>query len=507
MLNKNSRTKNVKMNMLVGLVCQCLTLGVNFIVRTVYIMTLGKAYLGVNGLFSNILSVLSFAELGIGNALVYSMYKPLAVGDTKKIGSLVDLYRTVYKYIAIVISCCGLLVIPFLGYIIHETPDIPESIVLLYVLVLFNTIMSYVLTYKKSIIIADQKNYIVLLINEIVKIIQKSIQIFFLVTTHNYITYLILEILGTVLINIISSCVANRMYPFIKEEHTKLSSDEKREIFVNVKSLAAYKFGNVILDGTDSILVSVLDSIKTVGTLSNYVLINSSVNALMKKINDSFTASVGNLNAISEENKQKKVFDEMMFISAWLYGLVSIMLLILTKKLIPIWIGEEYLLDNMSHSAIVFAFYLENMNFACSTYRNTLGLFRYGRLAPIIAAFLNIILSVILYYYIGLPGIFIATPISRFLTIGIVDPYLVYSRCFKQKPYEYFFKLVSYTIINIIIYFICNNLVGCWNISGIIGLIMYAFIIFAIYNSFMLGLFWHTNVFKGVLKRVIKQKV
>lgn len=491
-----SRTKNVSINMIVALACQAINLVLSFVSRTIFINVLGADYLGVNGLFSNVLTILSFAELGIGSAIVYSMYKPLAVGDTDKLGSLMALYKKAYRAIGIFVAVAGLCVTPFLDYIIKNKPNISENLSLLYLLFLFNTVASYFFVYKKSIIIADQKNYLVLTITEIVHVIQIVAQAVFLVLTHNFLIYLILQVGCTVLENIIAAVVANKMYPFLKQKATPLSREESKNIFKNVRALALYRFGSVILNGTDNILVSALVGVTEVGLVSNYVLLNSSCNAILTKITGAFTASIGNLNAISDDKKKYDVFNKILFISAWLYGYVSVGLLTVTKLFITTWIGNEYLLDTVTNIAIVAGFYVAGMQFATYTYRTTLGYFVQGRIAPLCAAILNILLSVLLCKWIGLAGIFIATPISRFFTNGLVDPILIYKYTFRKNPISYYIKYFAYILLFICIGIICELCVVKINIGGWLGVILDAGVVTLIFNGIMLLIFCRTKMFK-----------
>ena len=244
----SSRTKNVSINMVTALFCQVVNLCLNFVSRTYFIQALGAEYLGVNGLFSNVLSILSFAELGIGNALVFSMYKPLAVGDHQKLTSLMALYKKAYRIIALVVAVTGLLYIPFMEYTIKDHPNIPENLYIIYLLFLCNTVVSYLVVYKKSIITADQKNYIVLIASEIPHIIQIVAQIAVLIIYHSFIGFLVIQIAFTFVGNLACAIIANKKYPYILNKPDPLDKEERSEIFRNIRSMAMYKFGSIILN-------------------------------------------------------------------------------------------------------------------------------------------------------------------------------------------------------------------------------------------------------------------
>lgn len=501
---RRSRTQNVSINTIVGLVCQLINLCLNFIVRTSFIKILGAEYLGVNGLFTNILTILSFAELGIGNAIIFSMYKPLMIQDEKKLASLMLLYKKAYTIIGSIIAVAGLCVIPFLKFLIKDVPDISEKISLLYLLFLLNTVLSYFFVYKKNILIADQKSYVTMLINQVVMILKTILQVVFLVATHKYILFLLIQIVCTLIENIICSIVADKQYPFLKDTAEPLNSYEIKKIYTDVKALSLYKFGSVILNGTDNILVTILSGVRDVGLASNYLLLTTSCNSILSKVTDAFTASVGNLNAVENCEKQYDVFKKLFFITAWMYGYVAAGLAITVQPFITSWIGNKYLFPFSILLAIIIEFYVKGVHFAAYTYRCTLGYFVQGKWAAIFAAIINIILSIALFNCVGLVGIFIATPIARLITTGIVDPILIYKYTFNRNVLEYYGMYIKYTgifiLITLVCNFVCSFLVLASGWSGVIAKIM---IVTCVFNGLMVLVFGWTKMFREIVDMVI----
>lgn len=494
-----SRTKNVSRNALVAVICQVVNLLLNFIIRTVFIRELGAEYLGVNGLFTNVLTILSFAELGIGNAIVFSMYKPLATNDTEEIKSLMRLYKTAYNYIGIIVAVVGLSVTPFIKFIIKEKPDIPENISVLYILFLTNTVVSYFFTYKKNIIIADQKNHVVIGIAQIVALVKTIAQIAFLMITHQFLIYLLLQVLFTIADNIICSCIADKMYPYLEEKAIPLDKEKTKKIFINVKALALYKFGSVILNGTDNILISAMISVRDVGLASNYLLLTTSCNSVLTKITEVFTSSVGNLNATESEEKQYNVFNKLFFLTSWIFGFASAGLLVVSQNFIRTWVGEDYLLSYAVLVAIVSEFYVRGVHSVAYTYRSTLGFFVEGKWSAILAAAINLILSVMLCLKLGLVGIFIATPIARILSIGIVDPVLIFHRGFKKNVAQYYMRYILYSFIYISITFACMMIVSQIALNGWIGVLIQILIVTVIFNGIVLLVFYRTKMFRELI--------
>lgn len=507
----SSRTENVARNAWFAFITQVANILISFISRTVYIYVLGVDYLGINGLFANILTILSFTEMGIGNAIIYSMYKPLAVGDEEKIKSLMSLYKKTYIAIGIFIAVAGLCLIPFLDFIIKDPPKIQENLTLIYLFFLADTAFSYFFAYKRSIIVADQKNYLVTLYQQGFHILQVIMQIIFLILTGKYLLFLLIKIICTITSNVLIARKADRMYPYLRSRKVEpLTSQERKSIFTNVRALFLYKFGSTILNGTDNIIISALIGVTAVGLSSNYLLIVSAINMILQQIKGAFTASVGNLNAVADTRSKEQVFNRIFFLSAWISGYTAAGLYMFLNPFIELWIGKEFLLDTGVVFAIVLSFYVSQMQFTAYTYRTTMGLFVQGRLAPISAATLNIILSVALAKPLGLMGIFLATSIARFSTIGIIDPILVYKKGFGKKPTYYFLKYCLFAFATGGLYLIVKPLIFWLEVGGFIGLMLKAVLMTILFNLGFYFLFNRAKEYqalKNIIKNVIRKKL
>lgn len=500
---ETSRTENVARNMIFNAPLQIVTILLGFWLRTVFIYTLGKDYLGINGLFTNILTILSLAELGIGDAIMFSLYKPMAQNDPEKVKSIMQLYRKAYQTVGIVIAVAGLAIIPFLGLLIADKPNIYEDLRLIYCLFLANTVISYFLSYKKDVITADQKNYIVFAYKNMFLFLQILGQTIVLYLTHNYIAYLIMMIACTFLNNYFISRKADRLYPYLTEKDvTPLKRDEKQTIFANVKALIVYKLGTVVLEGTNNIVICAILGISLVGVVSNYTLIIGTVLIVLLQIMEAFTASIGNLNAVSDRAQQELVFNKFLFISEWLYGFCSIALLLFLNMLIDLWIGKEYLLSPIIVFALVLHFFIKGIQFVPFTFRTTMGLFDQAKAAPVIAAALNLGLSIILAYRLGLFGVFLATSIARFFTMGIIDPWLIYKR-FNKSPYSYYAKYFGYLLLTFLNYCFSYWILSLIPLNGWIGLFVKAFTCLLVTNLFYYLAFSRTVILKEIQQSVV----
>ncbi|HAT4150005.1 TPA: sugar translocase, partial [Clostridium perfringens] len=445
-MNKNGRIKNSIRNALVGVVGQIIIVFINFISRSIFIKFLSTEYLGINGLFSNILTILSLAELGVGTAIVSSMYRPIANSDYKKISALMNLYSNVYKIIGLIIAFTGILLTPFIHIIIKDVGNI-SNIKIIYLIFLANTVISYFYAYKRSIISADQREYINSICRYICTIIRTTLQIIILYTTKNFILYLIVQVMCTVLENLFISIKADKMYPFLKEYKKEiLDKNEKNKIIKNIKALMIYKVSSVMLDGTDNIIISAFVGVKSVGLLSNYNLIMSSLNMMVSQVTIAFTASIGNVTSKENNDKQIEVFNILMFITFVLYGISSIFLLLFLNQFISIWIGEQYVLDKSTIIVLVLNYFIYGMQNIIWTYRSAMGLFVYGRFRPIISAIVNVVVSTILAKYIGMIGVLLGTTITRVTTNIWYDPIIIFKYGFKRTVKQYYKEYIKYFV-------------------------------------------------------------
>lgn len=503
-----SRTENTINNIKTGFVVQIINKLMAFIVRTVFIHFLNSEYLGVNGLFSNILSILSFAELGIGTAIIFNMYKPIAENDRGKIKSLMQLYKKCYIAIGLFIFFAGLLVIPFMDFLITDVPNIKENIIFIYLLFLIDTASSYFFTYKKSIITAYQKQSIINNFDSIFYFIKSMIQILLLIITHNYILYLSTQIICTIIENIILSAKANKMYPFLKDKNIqKLEKKETSKIFSNVKSLAVYQFGSVIMNGTDNILISSLINIKMVGLVSNYTLIITSLKSILTSGLNGITASIGNLNATANITKKEDIFYQLLLAYYLIYSFCTISLIILLNNFIYIWIGKLYVLPIVVIIALAVSFFIEGLRSPAFMYRTTLGLFEKSKVTPYIGAISNIILSIVFCKLWGLPGIFIATSVAQLISYYWIDAYLIHKYEFKSSVRK-FFKKTSVYFLSFTLELVLCMVISCL-IPGesIISLICRLLVVIIVPNIMNIILFSRLSEFKSLYNRFLAKKI
>lgn len=478
---ENKFRKNFFQNASVAFVLQIVNLFSSFVVRTVFVKQLGNEYLSLNGLFVNVVSLLSFAELGIGNAIIFSLYEPVVANNNEKINSLMNVFKKAYRGIRITIIVLGLSITPFINLSVKDI-SINEDFKLLFLLFLANTYVSYFYAYKKSLLIADQKNYIVALAQQIVLIIQSIFQCFVLVIWHNYLLYLVLQMIGTMLTNLLTSSYVDRHYVYLRDDAPPLTKREVYNIFDNIKNIFCYKVGAVILNSTDNILISALITTKLVGLYSNYSMIISALNGVLMQVCNSIAATIGNYNVVNNDDKNESTFRSIFFVSFWVFGVCTICLAELLNPFVCLWLGDNYLLSFSTIVIISLVFYVTGINQIPSQYRTSFGIFKQAKLVPIIAAFLNIILSIFFGKKIGLNGIFIATIVAKVFTFNIVDPYLIYKNGFNKKYDRFMIVKVQYFIVLVISFSVVHFLNTFINIDGVYGFLYKSSLTFLLAN-------------------------
>lgn len=496
-----SRTKKSAKNLVTGFMVQFLSILLGFISRKIFIVSLGTDYLGINGLFTNILSILSLADMGISTAIIYSLYKPIADRDSKKIAAIIGYYKKLYFYIACIVASIGMAIFPFLDFFINLDTGIPY-VRFYYLLYLASTVSSYLMVYKTSILTADQKDYIINKNQLIGNFILSLVQIFVLIFFKNYTIYLAAQIAYSIGVNFINSKIAEKKYPYILEKH-EITKDEKHNLWVNIKSMFVYKVGGVILNNTDNLLISKLVSTSVLGVYSNYTMITTRVSNMLSLIFTSMQASLGNLNVNCSDEKKYGMFKVISLVEFWVYSLISIGFVLLINDFITLWIGSNYLLDKNIVYIVALNFYFQGVLYPIWCYRNTTGLFKDTKYLMIYASIINLILSIIGGKIFGLFGILAATAIARLSTNMWYEPYKLFKIYFHKNASSYYIAEVL-RLLFIIAFIACSEMLfGLLDIkSVIITFIVKLLWCIIVPNVIYLVAFYRTQEFKYILSKV-----
>ncbi|MCI9583188.1 MAG: oligosaccharide flippase family protein [Clostridium sp.] len=495
-MKTESRTDKAVRNTMVSLACQMLYLLLSFICRTVFTNMLGAEYLGISGLFSNLLTLLSFAELGIGSALVYRMYAPLAEHDYKKVCQYMRLYRDVYRVILLIIVLLGLLFIPFLPLLV-QAPDVKENLTALYGLYLCQTAASYVCVYKKSLFIADQRNYIVDIYTQIWNIIMNGIQCILLVLTRSFTLYCITSIACILANNIVCARRTDREYPYLNRgAAVALSKEEIRGLAADVKGLLLTKIASMAFSGTDNLFISAFVGIKYVGILSNYSLILTTVNGVINKVFDAVTASVGNLLVSGPKSQVESVLKKMFFLCVGLYGYICMGMMFLLKEFVTeFWFTNEYALSDTVIYLILIEMFFRSIHYPIYTVRNAMGAFSQYKVIFAAAALLNIILDFVFVKPFGIAGLTAATILCRGITY-LADIYVVYCTELKISLWNYLKPGMIWMLFLIVCGFLLSGLLSMIQAAGGMGFVLKVLVITGVYWGMFLAVFGDSGEFR-----------
>lgn len=455
MSSLQSRTKNVKLNILWGNIGTFIVLIFSFVNRTVFLKVLSVEYLGLNGLFLNLLGILAFSELGIGSVINYALYKPIAQNEEEKIIALLKLYKKVYRIIALVVFLSGLIIFPFLKFIVNS--EIPLKYVRIYfLLMLLNSVSSYFVTYKTSYVAAIQKDYINTNINTITQIITFLLQLIVLVSTKRYLYYLIVLLGVGILQKFVMILYLNCKFPILKRTTiSKIDNETKESLKQNVKAQIFHQIGGVCVHQTDNIIISTFISTKVVGLISNYVMLSNMITKFTNIIFNGVNASIGNFILCENDENKKLLFETYTFVGYWIFGFVSVSFILLSQPFITLWLGQEYIIDYFTVILFFISIYLQGQSLPVHNFKVAAGIFVDDQWISFAQAIVNLVLSIIFVKMIGLPGVYIGTIVQRMIAI-IVWPNLVYKKVLHAKASQYFIKLIKRTLLLIFIILFLN---------------------------------------------------
>lgn len=504
-----SRTYNGIRNVIVSFGGTVFNIILQFIGRVVFVRFLTTEYLGLNGLFADVLNILALSELGIGSAMVYAMYKPVAENDHEKIKSLMALYKKMYMVIGCIILTMGALITPFLAYIIKDMPDMP-LIHVYFILYVVNTGISYFFAYKKSLIICYQEEYVATIVSMVTSILNRVIQILVLIVSHSFLLYLIVQITFTFLENLCNSYIADKKYPYLKDKRIQpLAKDDVFEIKKNIKAMMAHKIGTVIVKSTDSMIISKLLGLTVLGLYSNYNLIIYNITTIVQKMFWTLTASFGNLVAEGDTKKSRIIFNNLLFMAFWIHCFCAISIICMIEPFIAIWLGDNYLLG--MNAVVIFSvcFFIEGIRQPALLMRDATGVFYRDRYKPLVEALVNLLASVPLTYRYGIVGVKLGTIISYVAVALWVEGYILFKYYFKESVLRYLLKIAGYFLgfagLSVITFELCSLV----NVQGILSIALRAVICVVCPNLIIIIVCRKKSeyqYFLGLLKKVLPGK-
>ena len=499
----SNRLINTRRNIVWGTLNKLIAIALPFLVRTALIYQLGIQYVGISGLFASVLQVLSLADLGFANAIVYSMYKPLAHGDYENVGALLGFYKKIYRIVGVIILIVGLLIVPFINYLVKGSYPIDINIQLIYVIYLANTVISYFLfAYKRSLLLASQRKDISDNIDSVVRIILSGLQILVLFIFPNFYVFALVIPCMTILNNVLNEIFTKKDYRYIVENST-LDKKNKQEIIEKTKGLFVYKVCAITRNSLDNIFISTFLGIAAVGVYSNYYYIMISVKGFLDVVSTGMSASVGHSVATESVEKNHRDLEKLTFAFSWLATWFMTCLLCLFQPFMLFWVGQTNILPFSVVVALCFYCYVLAAGDMRSQYIDASGLWDKEKLRSITETVGNVILNYILIQSLGVLGVVLATALI-ILFIGIPwSTKIVFDNYFKNGYKKYLWNQAVYAIVTIIVagitYLICTLVSG----NDIIVLIIRGIICLILPNMLYYLFFFkneHTRFFLGIIK-------
>lgn len=498
----DGRTAKSLKNIIWGYAETIIGLILNLISRTIFVQLIGVEFLGINGLFGNILTVLSLADMGFSTAMAYSYYKPISDHDTEKIAALNYFYKRIYLFIALIIALLGVVLLPFLTQIVNLDDPI-EYLHIYYLLILAGTVSSYLVVYKGTLINANQQHYIISKCNSIVRASITITQIVFMILTKNYIVYLLIVLIGNIINNIVVSVVANKLFPYIKEKHY-LSKKEQCAIIKNIKSIFIYKLSSVLLNGTDNILISSYVGTIWVGYYSNYLVVVNNITTFINIAFRSLIAGIGDL--IVKESPQKcyNLFTTTQIVSFWFSTVIISCLYVLIDEFVLCWLGSSYLLDQLTVFAIALNLYLTCILQPLWIYRDATGIYTKTKFVMLITACLNLALSIWGGIYFGLAGIILASAAAKIMTYVWYEPILLFKMYFEQSANKYFISILLNSALTVVLTIILKCFIVLIPLQSWSGFIIKGFTCFAVSNLLFFTVYCRNQYLKEILLKLKK---
>lgn len=451
--NTNSRTANVVYSSTISTVCNGVNVLVGFVYRTIFLSILSASYLGINGLFTNILQVLSLADLGIAVVITYRFYEPISREDVHKVGELMQFFKKVYILIFFIIAIIGLSIYPFLDFFIKDTSEVPADVNLnfIYLLFLMQSLSTYIFSCRVTLLYADQKQYIMSLIATITTVAKYAAMVIVLYIFKDFTLTLIINIGVTILSNIAMSLWVTRQYPTVFAVKDMLPRDECITIFKDTGAMMCHKIGGTVLTSTDNLILTKFIGILVTGIYSNYSLIFQSLFTVLNQLLGTFTSSFGNAYVELSPEENYRVFRKLQFVNFWLSSMCAMCFFLLINDFITIWVGKKLLLDLFVVITLSAQFWVETVRQITTSYTSACGLFVRDKARPLIEAALNLGISIYLAIEIGIAGIFIGTIISNLLTVSWREPLLVFRYVFKRSVLDYWKMFAQFLILTLVV--------------------------------------------------------
>lgn len=512
MPQQESRVKKSLLNARVNLIFYFLTLILSFFSRKIFLDTLGADFVGLTGMLQNLLGFLNLAELGIGSAIGYVLYKPLFEHDEGKINEIISVFGYLYRWIGFIILGAGIVLACFLPLIFPNTEFEMGIIFFAYFSFLASSLIGYFANYKQTLLGADQKNYVVTAYFQTATIIKTLIQMASAYYTGSYYLWVAIELTFGIIYSFILNWKINQVYPWLRSEVRQGKQLFKKypEVMKYTKQLFVHRINSFVQFQTTPFLTYTFVSLRLVAYYGNYTIIVDKLVLLINTVLDSTSAGVGNLISEGNKNKIESVFWELMGVRFWAAGIIVFSLYLLMDNFIQFWLGDEYLLSKAILMLLLLKIYIQLT-------LSSLGQFIYGYglfgdvWSSILQSIIFLLVAIVAGYYFGLEGIIGASIFSTFIIMGIWKPYYLYKKGFKSPVNRYWIKWFGFNLLvvisSIFSYLIINVITPFFNKYDIFQWLMYIVCVAVIYVFVSFFFFYiFTDSIKSLVRRFIYKR-
>lgn len=503
-------------NIYSAFICRIVGLILPFILRAVMIYTIGAEYLGLTGLYQSIFAFLNIADLGLGSAIVYMMYKPMAEGDTDTICALLRVYRNIYRLIGGIVFISGLAIIPFLPHLIHgEMPQDIQPVVVYLILLLDSCLGYFFFSYRESLFNASQRVDILNYIELWVKVLTSAVQIYLLLRYQNFYLYCIVIPVITLFRNFAVAYISHKKYPQYVCKGT-ITSEQKQQLRKQVSGLLIGKISGNLGYNLDTIIISAFFGLAVLVKYQNYAMISLQLSTLVGLMQMSVIPGLGNSLVTETKEKNYENLFTYQFMFMWLNGWIAACLVCLYQPFMRFWMGEEMLLADAVIPVFGFYYITDKLNNVCWQFRIASGLWWEERYRAIFSGIFNLVMDLILIHIWGAAGVMIATILYQLFFDSIWGTRILFSNRFSGKnKWEYlkvsYFYMMVIIICCVICYFVCSYLpmVQGRNMQALGIMFLKVMICTVLSNGLMWLIYRRTKEYRNsesIFKRIIHWK-
>lgn len=435
------------LNIGVSIVFKIVLLVGAILVRRFLIQYIGNDANGLSSLYTSIIGFLTVAELGVGEAITFCMYKPIVEGNPEKVAALYTLFKQIYLAIGLIIFFAGMIVMLFLPQLAKDYSTIDINVHLTFFLTLVSVVLTYAYSAKTSLLNAYKNNYISTTITSCGTLLEDVLKIIVIITTRSFAAYLVCRILAVLFQWVFTNFITNRKYYDLMHRKSLIDREDRYQIINNIKAMFMHKIGTVLVNTADSVIISAFIGVVILGKYANYTTIMTSMTGLLSLFFYPLTSIVGHVFVNASKEEMKKYF---YFFYGFNYILGTVFCLgyfAVIDNVVALCFGDNLELPRSVSFVITLNYFIQFLRTSTLMFRSSTGTFYYDRWKPLIEGVTNIVLSIALEYVVGITGVIAATIVTNLLINDIVEPYVVFIHALQRKPTQYYILNYSYILL------------------------------------------------------------